>query len=163
MGGSCSLAQGWLGCGAAQRQPSRVPLPWSSLQPPSPLAAVLACGSPHGSGGKLAAGEKAGEVSCSWGWSSCNVSLAQQGGKQGYLESRGCLQGGETPVEGVMAGDTGDAHRYGQGYSSHAASQAMLRPCSHGLEQDTVFPVWVRHTLSHYPPAWALVCAIPGG
>lgn len=49
MGGSCSLAQGWVGRGAEMTQ-----CPGPSLQPPSPLAAALAHGSPYGSGrGKL--------------------------------------------------------------------------------------------------------------
>ena len=161
MGGSCSLAQGWLGRGAAPRRSSRVPVPWSI--PAASLALGSSPGSPHGSGGKLAAGEQAGEVSCKLGWSSCKASVAQQGGKQGCLESRGHLRDGETPREGAMAGGTGDAHGYRQGSSSHAASPSVLRPCSHELEQDTIIPARVRQTLPHQLPTWVLVCAIPRG
>lgn len=66
--------------------------------------------------------------------------------KPGAARREGRLLGKQrsfTGSEGVMAGGTGDAHRYEQGSSSHAASQSVFRPCSRGSEQDTVFPAQV--------------------
>lgn len=144
MGGSCSLAQGWVGRGAEMTQ-----CPGPSLQPPSPLAAALAQGSPHGSvRGKLLVRKL---ERCPANWGGLLATHSEEGCKAAW-KAEGIYRVGRHQQRGWWGGILVMLTVQTRS-SSRAASQSVLRPCSHRSEQDTVFSTWVCQTLSHHLPS----------